>query len=469
MIEVSPIQPSSADRVPGKFAFGRAIRGFEKTSQMRQPITDSLHILAASWGLPRPDTNAADRRFVALLRLMSLRHRVDFCCGSTPCDGEEADRLRQTVARLSAMGVKVVSPCVGSFDRYWLERALTGSTYDLVFFEYWQAAADGRAAKVRAAQPWARIVVDSVDVHFVREQAEVELDHRQRVNRERAEANKRGELAAYCEGDAVVVISREDQEVLAAYPGMPPLYRLPIIIPPRPRPERHRDSEVLFIGGFNHAPNIDGIVWFTHAIWPQVRSAAPSARLTIVGASPTEEIRALGDVAGVDVVGYVPETDPYLDRAAVVIAPLRFGAGMKGKVSEALACGAPVVSTTIGAQGFGAIAGEDLLVADEPDDFARQVASLLNDPARAQRIGQSGHDRLASLCAPESVGLEMERMFAEVAKPSRPTVSQQARSWAFAGRLAAARAARWPLLFPPVRAVRDRLRSKPEISAGGRP
>ena len=357
--------------------------------------TRPRRILVVCWGVPRPDTNSADRRLVGLLRLMCRCHHVVLCCPTS----EPAEDLlvsQRYADQLRELGVRVPTLKTAEFDRFWFHRNISKRSYDVIFFEYWKAAW-GHLAIARACQPWAKLIVDSVDVHFLRETAEMDFrplgpDQRATVSR-----NQQQELETYRGADAVVVVTAEDQEALAAYPGMPKLYRLPNIVPIRDRSPGPRRPEILFVGGFNHTPNIDGIVWFVQEAWPTVKAAVPEAELTIVGNRPTPEVQALGQVAGVTVVGYVPETDPYLDRAAVVIAPLRYGAGMKGKVTEALACGAAVVTTTISNQGFGAVSNEHLLVGDAPAEFAAQVVALLRDSSRAERLGQAGRDLVARI------------------------------------------------------------------------
>jgi glycosyltransferase involved in cell wall biosynthesis len=178
----------------------------------------------------------------------------------------------------------------------------------------------------------------------------------------------------------------------------------------------------LFVGGFKHDPNVDGILWFVAEVWPSVRAGSPDATITVVGSHVPASVRDLGRVEGVDVVGYVPRTEPYLERAAVSIAPLRFGGGMKGKVVEAMASGLAVVTTSTGAQGLGAVSGRHLIVADEPEEFARSVVGLLADPDRAEDIGRAGRELVAATCSPEAVGLKLEEMLAEVVDRGRPAV-----------------------------------------------
>jgi glycosyltransferase involved in cell wall biosynthesis len=413
-------------------------------------------VLVVRWGVPRPDTNAADRRLVALIELMCRRHRVTLCCPTTETE-EGLDGALLHADKLRALGVHVPSLRTGESDRFWFPRTLVRETFDVIFFEYWRAAWP-HLAFARSCQPWARTIVDSVDVHFVRERAELAFLDPGPKGRATIELNERQELEAYRGADAVVVVTPEDREALEAHAGMPPIYRIPLIMETKERAPGPRAPEVLFVGGFNHTPNIDGIVWFVRESWPAVRAAVPDATLLVVGNRPTPEVEALGQAPGVSILGYVPDTGPYLDRAAVVIAPLRFGAGMKGKVAEALARGAAVVTTSIGNQGFGAVSGEHLLVGDTAEDLAASIVALLRDAALAERLGRAGHDLAVRACSPEVVERDVERMLAAVASKVSPTPGQQLRSWRTSAVFAAGQAMRTPLRLRPVKALWGQLR-----------
>jgi len=215
----------------------------------------------------------------------------------------------------------------------------------------------------------------------------------------------------------------------------------PIVVELRERPKRTRAPELLFVGGFIHPPNEDGICWFVREVWPDVRDAVPDATLTIVGSHASAEVLALERCAGVRVVGYVPDTAPYLDRAAVSIAPLRYGSGMKGKVVEALACGVPVVTTSAGAQGLEVRAGVDLEVADQPQAFAHAVVALLQNPVLAEAMGLAGQKVAARLCDPDRIEQSLQEMIRRLAPDGSAAgqdlgwiASAPSRLWKIAGR-----------------------------------
>jgi glycosyltransferase involved in cell wall biosynthesis len=122
--------------------------------------------------------------------------------------------------------------------------------------------------------------------------------------------------------------------------------------------------------------------YFCRDILPLIRAEEPGVSLTIVGRAPTPAVKRLADEHGVTVTGRVDDVRPYMEEAAVYIVPLRIGGGTRLKIFEAMAMAKPVVSTTIGAEGLPVSDGTDVLLADEPQSFARAVVDLLRDPSR---------------------------------------------------------------------------------------
>ena len=154
-------------------------------------------------------------------------------------------------------------------------------------------------------------------------------------------------------------------------------------------PEARAPTTLLFFGAIDYYPNTDAMLFFTRDILPLLRSRVPRVLLSIVGRRPPESITALRSTE-VEVTGAVEDVRPYLDRAAVVIVPLRVGGGTRLKILEALAMGKAVVSTSLGAEGLHVVPGRDLLIADDAETFAAQIRRLLDDPELADRIGKAG-------------------------------------------------------------------------------
>jgi len=243
--------------------------------------------------------------------------------------------------------------------------------------------------------PGAVSIVDSVDVHFLREALMGETLQDSALV-EAAKKTKNEELLAYHSADFVWVVSEPDSTglIAAGFPRerihiVPNIHSTEEHVPPL---ECRKRNSLLFIGGFQHQPNVDGILFFLREIFPLVITDFPDLQLTVVGDSPPTDVIAAASAVGgaIDVVGYVPETRPYLDAACISIAPLRYGAGLKGKVGEALSHGLPLVSTSVGTQGMSLRSGEDCIIADSPEDFASGIIRILKSPQLWNKFSLNG-------------------------------------------------------------------------------
>ncbi len=218
---------------------------------------------------------------------------------------------------------------------------------------------------------------------------------------------KRFEADVCRAADAVTCVSNEDAAALRAL--VPDLH--PTLVPNgidvadyvvfaerigMHPPAPQQPPSVVFTGKMDYRPNVDAVVWFASEIWPRLRAARPGAQFLVVGQKPAPAVQALHGRAGIVVTGAVDDTRPYLAQAAVYVAPLRMGGGTRFKLLEALALGRPVVSTTLGAEGFAVQTGRELVIADRPAEFAEAVAALLSNPARGQALAQAGRTFVAA-------------------------------------------------------------------------
>ncbi|WP_013322246.1 glycosyltransferase [Gloeothece verrucosa] len=137
-------------------------------------------------------------------------------------------------------------------------------------------------------------------------------------------------------------------------------------------------SDLVFIGSYNHPPNIDAVIWLCQEIMPIIWQSNPEIKVILLGSNMKDEVKAL-ESERVIVQGYVEEVEPYFLTSRLFVAPLRFGAGMKGKIGHSMSYGLPTVTTKIGAEGMGLTDGYDVLIADEPQAFAQKVLQLYNN------------------------------------------------------------------------------------------
>jgi polysaccharide biosynthesis protein PslH len=210
------------------------------------------------------------------------------------------------------------------------------------------------------------------------------------VHRVDAWAARRQEQRVLSLADAAVVFSERDRAALAARAGAS---RAEVVtVPPGwDVPQRALDPvgvdppTLLFVGNFMHPPNVDAAARLAQAILPRIRRQHPSVALEIVGESPPPELLALGG-GPIRVTGAVPSVTPHLDRAAVVMAPLQLGGGVRVKVLEALAAGKAVVASPLAAEGVGARDGEQLIVADGDEAIAAATSELVGDPTARRAL-----------------------------------------------------------------------------------
>jgi glycosyltransferase involved in cell wall biosynthesis len=153
-------------------------------------------------------------------------------------------------------------------------------------------------------------------------------------------------------------------------------------------PEKHKKS-IIFVGNYLHYPNVDAILYFASEIWPKLKVLVPDIKLYIVGQGPTPEIQNLSMDNSIVVTGRVDEVAPYIEKAMVFICPVRLGGGFRGKILEAMSAGRPVVSTSLGAEGIPAVSGENIIIADDEEGFAKGILDLLNEEPLFQEISRN--------------------------------------------------------------------------------
>jgi glycosyltransferase involved in cell wall biosynthesis len=199
--------------------------------------------------------------------------------------------------------------------------------------------------------------------------------------------------------DLTLAVSDRDAQALASAAGRPiNSMVVPIGIEARDRLPVTLDLDsrgILSIATMHYPPNAEALRWFRDAVWPLLRAADPLATVDVAGPRPPADLTAWGDSdERVRVHGFVDDLDGLYASAAVFIVPLHAGSGVRVKVLEALAAGVPVVSTSVGIDGLDLLAGEHVLVADRPEEFAQAVRTLLHEPELRQRLALAGRQRV---------------------------------------------------------------------------
>jgi len=251
----------------------------------------------------------------------------------------------------------------------------------------------------------AKVLYYGHDLHHVREREQALLKGQPEALAQ-ATRTQAQEVEIWSEADCVYYPSHtETEEVLRMVPAanaktLPPYFFAPVRHAPLSAREQHH---ILFVAGFAHPPNIDAALWFVEHVWPSVRNAAPQARLSLVGSNPSEEIRKLANDQ-IEVTGYVSDERlaSFYASARVAVVPLRYGAGVKSKVVEALHHGVPLVTTHVGAQGLKNLE-RAAVVTDDPEAMAQAIVRLMSDDEAWTGASQSGPAYMANQFSGEAM------------------------------------------------------------------
>ncbi|MBK1722505.1 glycosyltransferase [Thiocystis violacea] len=327
-----------------------------------------------------PDRESGSLRMLNLFRILQgLGYKVTFAAANL-------EAPQPYVADLQRQGIEVLCrPYVRSIPRH---LATCGKFYDLVILSRADAAAQVISAAHRHCGK-ARILFDTVDLHFLRERRLAEL-RGDRATRLVAEARRRQEFDLMHQADLTLVVSESERALLAAEAPDVAVRVVSnihqIFGSARPAGERH---DLLFIGAFAHPPNRDAVLFFCQEVMPLIRARGLDIVLKVIGADPPGEVLACAapDVA---ILGYVPDVKPYFDGCRISVAPLRYGAGVKGKINQSLAHGLPVVATTVAVEGMHLTDGESALIADDAQGLADAVIRLYADASLWQRLSEGG-------------------------------------------------------------------------------
>jgi glycosyltransferase involved in cell wall biosynthesis len=248
---------------------------------------------------------------------------------------------------------------------------------------------------VKTHAPQALLWFDTVDLHYLREERMAQLEGSE-VLGEMAATTKRQEFQVMQNSDVTLVVSPVEKNLLAQeLPNVNVQILSNIHEPVEHTQALNQRQHLLFVGGFQHLPNVDAVQWFVQEVWPIVQAAAPEIRVRIVGSQMPAKLKNL-DVPGVEMLGFVQDLDHLLSTSRISIAPLRFGAGVKGKINQAMAHGLPVVATSMAVEGMNLMHEEHVLVADTPEDFARELLRLYSDEALWNALVINGKDNIRS-------------------------------------------------------------------------
>lgn len=337
---------------------------------------------------PEPGSSAAGQRTLRLLRLLrGAGWKTTFACAAA---------ASEHAVDLAAHGVEAASIALNcsSFDEF-VQRL----SPDLVFFDRFMTE-EQFGWRVERAAPDAPRVLDTVDLHFLRRA-------RQRArpaDGTTGDPDLLGddayrEVASILRVDLALMISEAERDLLTdSFPvAARQLEYVPFLLELGEAARRGYGERRGFatIGNFRHPPNLDSVRWLHREIWPAVRARLPTAELRVYGAYPPAEATRLHDPGrGFLVEGWADDAIEALASTRVCLAPLRFGAGLKGKLVDAMVAGTPSVTTPVGAEGLLGDAAWPGTIAETAEELARAAVALHDDPARWAESSQRGPELL---------------------------------------------------------------------------
>jgi len=345
---------------------------------------------------PAPDEDAGSVTCFELMRAFQANgYKVAFYPHSYP-----AFLPKQTKA-LQRIGIEAIyHPFYSSLEDYLKEH---GSLYDIVMV-FRNELAFELLNVIDEFAPRAKTIFHVSDLHFVREGRKAELEGLALEDRRTVRQSQAKEFYSIIRSDMTIVHSFFEKELIEKHALDAKVFVFPWIVDTIPsEPPFEARNGIAFLGGYRHPPNVDSVLYFADRIWPKIHAERPEMPFYVVGSHVPPEIQELDGHDNIRVLGYVEDLATCFDHVRLSVAPLRYGAGTKGKVTMAMAYGLPVIATTCGAEGMGLIDGENIVIRDDEDEFAEAVIRLHDDPGDWQRISERSLAYIDEVCS-SSVG-----------------------------------------------------------------
>jgi len=343
-------------------------------------------VLFIDYTTPRPDQDAGSYAALQEIRLVqSLGYKVTFLPANMAHLGKYTDDLQK-------MGVEVITaPFFLTMAEYLGKHAVDFDAFYVTRYYVAEAVIE----QLRGFAPNARVIFNNADLHFLREirAAQAEGDPKRL---EQARETREKEVRIINEVDVVLSYNEVEHSVIQAYSeGQATVVKCPwvvdVIAAPAPLDKR---AGLSFLGSYRHHPNAEGVQWFLTDVMPIVNAKAGDQKLSLYGAGMTDDIKALKSDQ-VDPVGFVDDIADAFDQHRIFIAPLRSGAGIKGKVLSALAHGIPCVLTPVAAESIGLRSGYDCFIARTPEEWADAIRKLSTDDALWHSISEKARNHIA--------------------------------------------------------------------------
>lgn len=354
----------------------------------------SKKVLVVEHRIPTPDKTSSSVRLLALLELLKEENAEVTLLSDTGLNGyhwvladveKEINRYTDVLDNMSIKYYIGRENCINHLNTNGFEYSHAILCYPEICFFY--------APIISYLSPMARIIYDTVDIHYLRFEREAEIRNDKSVL-EKSEWYKKIETSNLRCVDMAIAITKNEEDICKQISP-----NLPVIIIPnihkteadienlKPRIERHG---LLFIGHYLHTPNEDAAIYLCKEILPIINKLIGlEPDVFLIGSSITDNVKKLSNNQ-IQTIGYVEDPSEYFNKARVFVAPLRFGAGMKGKIGQALSYCLPIVTTSIGAEGMNLTNGENVMISDNSLGFAEAVVRVYEDDILWQNLSNKG-------------------------------------------------------------------------------
>lgn len=352
--------------------------------------------------IPAPDQDSGSNRLFKIMKIVkSLGYHVIFVPNDGKKRGHYFDLMIQEGFEVlyrfpNRKGmIKILLNTLKYVDAAWLCKPHNNNLFSFIF-------------NAKQDCLW---IYDTIDLHYLRLQREAELTKNVALLQSALNI-KKTELSVASRADITIAITEDEQKMLLQEKLSN------VVVVPNIHETEHPLGTVpgfkdrnglLFIGGYLHNPNIDAAEWLVNQIMPEIWKVDPSIKLTLLGSNPTEEILAY-QCENIIVTGYIKDVSPYFNKSRVFVAPLRFGAGMKGKIGQSLEYSLPIVSTNIGIEGMGLTDEHHVMVANNTEDFVNKTLQLYQSPELWNKIQSNANEALEQY-TPKKVAQRLKALF----------------------------------------------------------
>lgn len=350
---------------------------------------------------PTPDQDSGSLRMVNLIKILkALNYHIIFMPENLSHNQAYTESLQQ-------LGVECVyTPHITNPVDYLKQK---GQFLDVVMLSRYYVA-EPVMPFIRDYCPKAQIIFDTVDLHYIRERRMAELSNDKKLAK-MAESTKEKELAVAEACDVTLVVSPYEVEVLAKdRPDLTVKVLSNIHEIYGCRKPYNQRKDIMFIGGYQHTPNVDAVEWFVTKIFPLIEKELPDLKFHIIGSKAPKHIQAMVK-DNIIFQGFVEDIEPIMDDIRIAVAPLRYGAGVKGKVNMSMSYGQPVVGTKVAVEGMFTQDEKDCLMAETPEEFAKQVIRLYQDEDLWNTVSQGGLDNVQNFFSFDAAKLAIKDLF----------------------------------------------------------